>query len=105
MDIFINLPYPQYIKAVYAINWGGSYACSLAARLIIDGKEERGFRCHNAALQWPQVHRYGEVYLSAGQHQIVVEYRNSCDGVMNPFATEWALAYFKLSYYQLVPSS
>ena len=100
-----NLPYPQYIKAVYAINWEGSGPCSLAARLIIDGKEEKGFRCHNAALQWPQVHRYGEVYLSAGQHEAVVEYRNSCNSVMNPSATDIFIAYFKLSYYQLVPSS
>lgn len=105
MGVFFDLPYPQYIKAAYAINWGSSYACVLAARLMIDGKEDRFFRTHVAHVDYPSVRASGEIYLPAGRHEAVVEYRTDCNYKLNPFDSDWPLAAFKLSYFKIVPSS
>lgn len=74
----------------------------MAVRLIVDGKEERAFRAHTGYVYWPQLHRSSEVYLSEGRHEAVVEYRTGCNGSWNPYDTDWALAFFRMHYHNIV---
>lgn len=53
MSMLFDLPYPQYVQFSYNINWGSSGPCCLAARLIVDGKEDRAFLSHTAHMEYP----------------------------------------------------
>lgn len=67
---------------------------------LVDGVENRDFRGHYGYNYHPGLFRSGEMYLEAGRHQVILEYRT-----INVHVTQdqdWTSAIFKVDYFKRV---
>lgn len=102
--IIIDLPFSQsvsirYNLSIYALDGGW-----LVTRVMIDGVEDENYRCLTQYVSGHNHFLMDNTWLSAGKHEIKVEYRMNKAASTLDMNSDYNAANFKVEYF-LPPSS
>jgi len=105
LDKNFTLPNAKFVDISYgisaeqaAINTFGTETAHIVTRLIIDGTERREFRGICGYTSYLHVFRFRRVFLTAGTHRVVLQWRSS-DLFNSPSdSTDWKSTHLKFIY-------